>query len=323
MVNRLCMAGLALLVSWLLVGAHVHAADGATQTLAEYEQTLRAALIALDANSDPQVALAEAKAMIDAVTVVRLPSGGEVMVQPLLANVEDLLTARARLSVVQEQIALSVGDNSVARLAVLEAVLARAEFNQPEPLWERIVRWLRDLLARWFPDQQSDALTEPISDRLITLMGWVVIGMACLVLVVVLSYWLQALISGMVRDVTLHRRRQNGEEEPLSAAEARQRATTLAQLGNYRQAVRQLYLSALLTLEEQRLLVVNRSLTNREVLASVAGATHLSTHLEPVVRVFDDVWYGVHEPDAATFTAYAAEIDQLNNLAGQSKKESA
>lgn len=317
------MAGLALLMSWLLVGAHVHAADGATQTLAEYEQTLRAALTALDANSDPQVALAEAKALIDAVTVVRLPSGGEVMVQPLLANVEDLPTARARLSVVQEQIALSAGDNSVARLAVLNAVLARAEFNQPEPLWERIMRWLRDLLARWFPDQQSDAFTQPISERLLTLVGWVVIGTICLVLVVVLSYWLQALLAGMVRDVTLRRRRQNGEEEPLSAAEARQRATTLAHSGDYRQAVRHLYLSALLTLEEQRLLVVNRSLTNREMLASVAGPTHLSAHLEPVVRVFDDVWYGVHEPDAATFTAYAAEIDQLNSIAGQSKKESA
>lgn len=317
------MAGLVLLVSWLLVGARVHAADDETQTLAEYEQTLLAALAALNANNDPQYGLAESKALLNEVTVVRLPSGSEVALQPLLVGVDDPLTAQARLSVVQGQIALAAGDNSATRLAALKAVLARAEFNQPEPLWQRIVRWLRDLLARWFPNQPDNALTAPISERLLTLAGWVVIGIACLVLVVVLSYWLQALLGGLVRDVTLRRRRQNGDAEPLSAVEARQRATALAHSGDYRQAVRQLYLSALLTLEEQRLLVVNRSLTNREVLASVGEQTSLRMHLEPAVRVFDDVWYGVHEPDAATFTAYATEIDQLNSLASQTKKEGA
>ena len=40
-------------------------------------------------------------------------------------------------------------------------------------------------------------------------------------------------------------------------------------------------------------------------------------HLQPIVEVFDDVWYGVHEPDDATFARYQAEVDALQQSATQ------
>jgi hypothetical protein len=38
-------------------------------------------------------------------------------------------------------------------------------------------------------------------------------------------------------------------------------------------------------------------------------------HLEPVVATFDQVWYGVREPDQTTFTTYEQEIDTLAAVA--------
>jgi hypothetical protein len=40
-----------------------------------------------------------------------------------------------------------------------------------------------------------------------------------------------------------------------------------------------------------------------------------------VVDTFDDVWYGVHEPDAHTYAGYTRSIDELEALAQQAPKE--
>ena len=96
----------------------------------------------------------------------------------------------------------------------------------------------------------------------------------------------------------------------------------LPNVGNYRSAVRNLYLAALLTLEQHGLVPADRSLTNREVLGRVDSTHPLRPHLQPVVETFDDVWYGVHEPDAGTYAAYAHSIDELETLAEQASKES-
>ena len=112
------------------------------------------------------------------------------------------------------------------------------------------------------------------------------------------------------------------DDLPQTPAEARQRAAGSASAGDYRSAVRNLYLSALLTLEQHGLVPADRSLTNREVLARV-GSTHpLRPHLQPVVETFDDVWYGVHEPDAGTYDAYTHSIDEVETLGPAGSKES-
>jgi hypothetical protein len=288
-------------------------------TLDEYMSQLDAALALLAGDGEPEDALAQAQRLLAETSTVRLRSGDDLRLTPLLEGVTEVSTARQRLLVVREQIALSAGDNSAARLAVLQALLARPEFNRLETLWDRFWRWLREWLARLWPDDNAASPTT-LNESLMAALGWAVVIGFGLALVVLLSYWLQAFLAGMVRDSELRRRQQAGAETPLTAATARARATALAESGDFRQAVRHLYLSALLTLEERRLLPVNRSLTNRELLAGAASRQELSAHLAPVVNVFDEVWYGIHEPDQATFRSYAAEIDQLNALARQAEK---
>ena len=141
---------------------------------------------------------------------------------------------------------------------------------------------------------------------------WLVAGVGGVAIALLFGYWLSRLLGAFVADAEARRRREAGDDEPVTAAAARQRAVAQAQAGQYRQAVRSLYLSALLRLEERGLVRADRSLTNREYLAQVAGQAEVQRHLQPVVQTFDDVWYGVREPDRATFLRYQQEIDALN-----------
>ena len=91
--------------------------------------------------------------------------------------------------------------------------------------------------------------------------------------------------------------------------------------GDYRNAVRNLYLAALLTLEQNGLVPLDRSLTNREVLRRIPPSHPVAGRMQPVVETFDEVWYGVHEPDDQTYRQYTQEIDALETLAQRPAQE--
>src|SRR5574341_98434 len=99
--------------------------------------------------------------------------------------------------------------------------------------------------------------------------------------------------------------------ELLTADSALRRAQTLSAASDYRTAVRYLYLSSLLLLEERGLLRYDRSLTNREYLRSVAHLPELASTLRDVVEVFDRVWYGYQLLDAAAYARYADRVADL------------
>jgi len=132
---------------------------------------------------------------------------------------------------------------------------------------------------------------------------------------ILLGYWIQRLLRNFVGDAELRRRRANGDEMPLTASEARTQAAEQAQTGSFRAAVRSLYLSALLALEENEVISSDRTLTNRELLARTGAARageQIKPAMQPVVQRFDDVWYGMTEPDAMTYATYEEDIERLN-----------
>jgi len=242
---------------------------------------------------------------------VLLTSGETVVPAPLFPPESEGPVASARLSTAIQQIDLSANDNSAARLAQLERVAARLDLLQLS-LWERFTRWLWQWLDRLRPDT-SPVAGGALGNAVTNLVGWAVIGVGGLLLLLLLSYWLRRLLSGLLSG--------RGPDDPLavagglpvSAAQARQQATEQADSGNYREAVRRLYLAALLHLAERELFRFDRSLTNREVLGRVDASAPARAHLEPVVETFDRVWYGEQEPDEMAFHSYSREIDALLN----------
>lgn len=82
------------------------------------------------------------------------------------------------------------------------------------------------------------------------------------------------------------------------------RAETAEASSDFRSALRFLYLSAILHLQERGILPYDKSLTNREYLHQTQEDIDLQATLGPAVTVFDEVWYG-HKPcDAETVADY-------------------
>ena len=81
-------------------------------------------------------------------------------------------------------------------------------------------------------------------------------------------------------------------------------AETAEASNDFRSALRFLYLSAILHLQERGVLPYDKSLTNREYLYQTQENVDLQATLGPAVTVFDEVWYG-HKPcDAETVANY-------------------
>ena len=103
----------------------------------------------------------------------------------------------------------------------------------------------------------------------------------------------------------------NDAEENLTAQSALSRAQTLSKQQDYRAAVRYLYLSTLLILEEKGLFRYNRTRTNREYIHSVSDKPEMAQVLGDVVEVFDRVWYGYEPIDDGEYTSYQDQVERL------------
>lgn len=296
-------------------------AQSSPTALDDYVELIDAAEAAL-AQATPDEAnavLAEQTARLATVESVRYPSGEIVSVAPLLSADDDHpltpYAALTRLRTMQAQLAAAPGDDIPGRLAILDSILARPEFNNPVSLLERIFIWLRDLLQRWFPNLTFGG-SRSLDPRIFETILWVLGGVGVVTAIVLLTGWIRKLAQSILNDAATTSRTLSGDL-PRTAAEARQQAQDAAQSGAYRDAVRRLYLAALLHLAEAHLLSFDPSLTNLEVLARVRHDSPVRPFLEPVIATFDRVWYGMHEPDQATFDSYASAIDALDRAAQQ------
>jgi hypothetical protein len=83
---------------------------------------------------------------------------------------------------------------------------------------------------------------------------------------------------------------------------------------DYRQAIRYLYLSSLLMLDERGLIHYDRTLTNREHLRLIVDNPVLLEALRPVVNTFDRVWYGFAPVDAQLYQDFSQNVERLRQL---------
>jgi hypothetical protein len=286
-----------------LTAAPLAAQDEAPISLAAYRDRLVTAQTALIEGAD----LGEVEAALAQIDTVQLENGEIVEIEPLLAGVEDREAALARLETTLAQIDAAANDQAEERLQILQSVRDRLALDRPT-IWQRIGRWIEDLIDALMPDRMPQGATSAaqIGSQLLV---WTIVIVGGVLLAILLSYWLRSLLGGILADRFLNRRAD--DEIPQSAAEARTQAQQLAEAGNFRSAVRQLYLAALLHLDEQGILRFHRDQTNREVLAQTEDGSAVRAHLQPVVETFDRVWYGVREPDRQAFETYRHEIDGL------------
>lgn len=331
--------GMAILFAWIAMPLRAQEADK-TQvesqvkplTLAEYRTELAHAVEQLQAATEEEIdaTVQTLRIHFEEIEQVQFENGEIVTLDsilgeeiaptdtPLIEEDETWTDVRvrilARLQAAITQIDASATDNTAARLAILDEVLARSEFNTPISLWERFWQWLGKLLEKILPESRGQGGGWLLA--LLRILPWAITIIAVAAILWLLTYWLQRILRNFVHDARAAEL-EGDEDLPRTAAEARQQAHEAAQSGLYRAAVRRLYLAAILQLAENDLITYERSLTNLEVLQLIPTTSPIRPHLEPVVNTFDEVWYGIHEPDRATFNAYEQEIDALATVAKQ------
>ena len=270
------------------------------------------------AESSPAQAPALMKGLADRwknITHVTLPGGEVLVVNPglLVDQLEQIhpdwqglhdLLAQMKKSQSRESLAVFNEPDALA----IQAILARPEYTWPDDSQQNPIQaFFADLLQkilgflqRLFPRSQT---TGNFALSLLYTLGVFV------TLLLVLYFSLRGIFGELVQEANLQD--SNNSEEVLTAAQAMQRAQESAGAGDHRQAVRYLYLSELLLLEERGLLRYNRSRTNREYLRSLQDHPQVALLLQDVIDVFDRVWYGYQPIDENTYAHYVEQVNRL------------
>ncbi|HEY9527691.1 MAG TPA: DUF4129 domain-containing protein [Anaerolineales bacterium] len=186
---------------------------------------------------------------------------------------------------------------TLADIDPLREILARPEFQWEESQPIVMPDWLDQLTNRVL----NTALSYGRIPLLVT---------AVVLFLLSLFFVSRGLSRSLVREAQLEG--EGSESDDLLTSQgAFKRAEDLSVHGDYRNAIRYLYLSSLLVLDEQGVMRYDRSRTNREYLRSVSSRPELAAPLRDVIEVFDRVWYGFQKVDENTYKSYVEHVEEL------------
>lgn len=153
-----------------------------------------------------------------------------------------------------------------------------------------------------------------------SIIVWVILGIALIVLAVVLagssmknwgrtqrlSKQLDAIQIDPTRVVDLPFEAESAMQDPLEGARR------LAMAGDYDGAVQYLYGYMLLALDRAGQIVLHRGKTNRMYMFELSGQRTLRDLLQPTMLAFEDVFFGRHAIDRERFTMLWNNLDRFH-----------
>lgn len=285
-------------------------------SLDEYRRAVEQALaLAQQANArapnERAPLLNQAAARLENIRVVRLASGAESALDNtlLLAIVRDARqteNAVARLTALRDALAQSPATINPQDLVTLQGILNRPPFVSES---SALPAWLQDVLRRIadFFDRLASNTARGIFDGrdLLVFVGVVLV-------LLVLVYFILNLRRNLVQEEALAALAE--EHAVRSPGEAFTNAQQFVNQGDYRSAVRQLYLATLLLLDQRGKLKYDPTLTNREYLRQTTNDPRAAAALAPIVEAFDRTWYGFEPITRQEFDAYRQRVEQVKEL---------
>jgi hypothetical protein len=256
---------------------------------------------------------ADRAADLESVTAVKLPDGTLLPVDNRylagLLRTEPLETERLTALLDRALAAREAGGtvrSAEGELNALAAILAGPDYRWPDPappnplveLWQRFLNGLARLLGRLAPGAGIGSIINTV----------LLIGIA-LVLALILRYIYIYSVRSVIREAEIDP--AAGIPPGLTATSAFEQARNHAEAGDRREAVRYLYLAALLVLEERGHIRLDRAHTNRELLADLSPRPALAGRFREVIETFDRVWYGFQPITREEFARYTDSVTEL------------
>ncbi len=243
--------------------------------------------------------LAEVRALWDGIDTLRLADQTTITVDMewlrtgLSADTANLQGLRQRIRALLDYHVQhsAVTQDASGSLAALDRVLQNPRFHYPDAT----------------PASPPSLPDIPVSSDL----GLIVLAVVGLIAAVAVLAYFARLLS--VQRAAMPMPMEPGDDPSTSTA-ARERAKLSEGAQDYRSAIRYLYLSSLLTLDERGLIHYDRALTNREHLRQIVDNPPLVKALSPVVHTFDRVWYGFAPVDESLYQDFRQNVERLEQL---------
>jgi hypothetical protein len=187
----------------------------------------------------------------------------------------------------------------------IKEILQRAEYREKtedrltaliKRIRNEILEFIRDLFARIFA-----AIYGAGSGASWFFRGMILLGLGAAI----------ALAVRMAMRIERKKKRSRkrtvlGEEieEGMTAKELADSALAAARAGDFRMAVRRLYISIIYEMAEQNLLELEPNATNREYLERISRFGALSSLMRQLTERLEYFWYGMFTPTEEDFSAY-------------------
>lgn len=267
--------------------------------LAQYQRTVHRERLTVDrlfsAGRLTPADVHRLQATLARVTKVRLPDGRLLALQPphigeqlSSGDASSVGRAVAQLNALDDALhMLPARDANPNELHKLDDVLRAPRFVQHRSLTDVLKDWLGSLIERLFSGIPSPSGLSPLLA--------VLFGALFLALVAGVGFLaVRGALSTIVVEAAIAKEDEGSQE--LSASD---RASERAAAGDYRTALRYLFLGTMLQLQDRGVVELRPGLTNREYLALVqqtaANRASVVSPLQELTDAFDRAWYG-HVP---------------------------
>ncbi len=255
--------------------------------------------------------LNQAAAALEPIHAITLPSGAQAAIDntelvALIRDPDKTSVAQTRLVALRDALTQPLAPIAANDLAALQNILQHPPFaSEPSAL----PTWLQEILqriARVF-DRGVDNLTRGVFD-----VRDVIILFGVVLVIGVVWYFIRGLRRNLVQEEALAI--FSKARATRTPNEAFHSAQQFVNQGDYRSAVRQLYLATLLLLDQRGKIKYDPTLTNREYLAQASNDARVTAALAPIVEIFDRAWYGFEPVTPTEFDAYRARVEQVKEL---------
>ncbi len=242
----------------------------------------------------------------------------------LRGNLQSRKKAIARISELRSVLELrhpgsKIDAEKTAHAILSDPIFKKAKAETGESVFGSIGRWIRDLIEK----------VGAFFRRLTSGLSPSGPGIANFIFLIMISLGIAAIIVGayfVIRKFNVRLVRRTGskvveadEYVSASVSDWLRRAEQYAASGNWRLAVRCLYMATLARLDEAGMIRYESGLTNWEYVRRTrrSGGERLLPILEPMTLDFDQFWYGMLDPNDRDYGRAQAAYTGISGLIGE------